>query len=212
MKFSKKVIIRLCLIIVLTLAYVFSSTNSGHFNFDIELEELGKQYVYEDSLDAYIGTCDISGFGEMSLSLDNPEYFLPSKTFYYDYKYIDAGYYMREATIFFGSGDSYVILHFKYEESVYFEAKEAMFEGIEPYDDNRYEYNGYVFYKNSNYIRLFNKDEGDRFPKAFTMAGYNDDKNILMFIGYYGESEQGEIVDWGAFLKKVYGEHYDFDK
>ena len=164
-----------------------------------------------DSIDEYLEQIDHAGFGLTSLSLDDPEYFLPSQTFCTDYEYVNAGYYLQDTLS--SKIPSYVILYLEYEERVYFEAKYAMFEGIEPYFDDMYLHNGYVFYKNSNYIRLSaNGKNGDRFPKCFTMAGYNDNKKTLIFLGYYLFESQENIEDWGAFLEEIYGEHYDFSE
>lgn len=148
-------------------------------------------------------------FGQMGLSLDTPKYFLPSDSFCTDYEYTNTGYHFVEK--FKKEKNSMVILYIEYEQNVYYEAKTSMFDGIKPYDDNRYEYQGFEFYKNSNYITAYvDGIYGDRFPKAFTMAGYNDEKRTLMFIGYYNSSRT-EIEDWGAFIESIYGEYYDFN-
>lgn len=87
-----------------------------------------------------------------------------------------------------------------------------MIENIPIDQDYVYYHNNYVFYKNTN----FHHGENMSFPWWFTMACYNDENRTLIFMGL-SSSPSDETVeeinnDWGQFIKKYYGEYYNFDE
>ena len=180
------------------------------------------QDLYIDSLDEYIFAIENSPNGISSLSLDHPDYFLPSFTFLKDFEYIEGEYYLdekdplRELTAKEAIPDT-CLLYLKYEETVYIDAKQYMMDNIKPYNDKFYEYNNYIFYENSNKITF---DKGERyFPSKFSMACYNDFNNSLIFLSFYNsypKLEDKYINDinsnWGDFIEKYYGEYYYFSK
>ncbi len=174
-------------------------------------------HPYErNDLNEYAEDMRGQGIGYSSVEIDLAEYFLPAQTFIDDYKYIDGGYYCYEG-IFRLIGDrcSKCILHLKYDEINYKAAKMAMLEGIPPEGKTIYSYDSYNFYENENFIKRFDSYDtpGSRFPSRFTMACYNDKKQVLVFIGY-DANLQGEITqeNFKAFIDETYGEYYDFSK
>ena len=180
----------------------------------------------ENSLEDYIVYIERNKCGFSSGGIDSPQYFLPSISFLNDFAYTEGGYHWQEDDIFRGLLTTNVrpeiaILYLKYSEDVYNSAKQTMLEEIAPYNDKFYEYGNYMFYENSNEI---NSDGTRTFPKyKFTMACYNDEKCILIFIGMYSGTLAGPssldkkyIVDiegnWEDFIDQYYGEYYDFSE
>ena len=177
----------------------------------------------ENSLEDYILFINQHNQGKSSVEIDDPRYLLPGISFFEEYEYLEGGYFWREDDPLRGLFTSNVfpnisLLYLRYDENVYPNAKQAMFEKIEPYGDKFYEYNNYVFYENSNFISL----NGARFfPEELAMACYNDSNNTLLFIGLYSGTLAGpsclddkylEDIDnnWEDFIDQYYGEYYDF--
>ena len=156
----------------------------------------------------------LENFPARSDSLELHKYLEPAG-FLKNYEYTNGDYYYRDPGLF--SLDPVVLfLYLEYDEQTYPLAKEYMLEKTD-YNDNHQSYNGYEFYENVAWIRergeLDEFGNNTRFPCYFNMIGYNDNKNILVFIGYYGDRaptsksmEQG----WGVFLKEYYSV-FDFD-
>ncbi len=100
------------------------------------------------------------------------------------------------------------LMYLEYSDDVYEEAKNYILTEMDLDLSQEKSYNGYVFH--------FNKDHRIIFPYEYLMAGYNDSKNRLVFlglcagIGKHPELECGE-TDFGKYLQIVYGEFYDFD-
>lgn len=179
------------------------------------------QDLEEDSLEKYILKIETTlpkyKTGYSNTEIDSLEYFLPNSTFFADYPYIDGEYYWREDDLLrvltkknFRPEISF--LRLQYVESDYYRAKECMLTEIEPYNQKFYTYGNYIFYENSNFIRLKN---GRQFPNHFTMACYNDEIQTLIFIGFtyfYVEEEYLTNIDdnWIAFIDTYYSEIYDF--
>lgn len=191
---------------------------------------LGLTGCYQDleknSLEEYVVFINKNNFGFSNTGIDNPKYFLPSVSFVEDYDYVEGGYYWREDDMLRGIFTTNVLpetvlLYLKYDESIYYSAKQTMLENIKPYGDKFYEYNNYIFYENSNEINL---SPGERnFPEDFTMACYNDEKHTLIFIGLESVTLAGpscidnkylEDIDnnWGSFVEEYFGEYYDFQE
>ena len=102
----------------------------------------------------------------------------------------------------------------KYSKEIYPEAKTFMIKHIEAYDDTRYLYGNYCFYENLNYIIQKNRRH---FPTAFTMAGFNDNLNTLVFLGFQDgyqhrdEKYKTNIKEhWASFIDEYYGKYHDF--
>ena len=125
--------------------------------------------IYHDSLDEYLEKISKYGNGYSSVGIDQPADFLPSKTFFEDFEYIDGEYRYYQSDelgeLFPGSKPDICLLYLQYESDIYVDAKECMQKNIKSANGKIYEYNGYCFYINAN----FNADlEGHRFPKYFT--------------------------------------------
>ena len=174
---------------------------------------------HETSLTDYVELISWNEFGYSNYELDMPEYFLPSATFITDYDYIDGGFHMYEETVRFlrlrHDAPCTSLLWLKYDATLYYEAKKEMLTNITPYDDIEYIYGDYLFYKNTNF-----KDDHAALGESewFTMAGYNDQSQILIFIGFfdcigidqmYYDDLQG---NWVSFIDTYYGEYYDFSE
>lgn len=169
------------------------------------------------SLIDYIAFINKNKIGESIYEIDHPDYFLPSLTFLQDYNYIEGDYFWREDDPLKLTGrPSISFLSLKYEEDVYFNAKQCMLENIKPYNDKFYTYDSYVFYENSNFISL--KAERN-FPQYFTMACYSDESYTLIFMGAYittahynSKLEYWENIEnnWKSFIDEYYGECYNF--
>lgn len=179
---------------------------------------LGEQIFYYDSLPDYIERMSINSPGYSSLSIDHPDYFLPSRTFFKDFEYIEGEFYFYEESPFnlktYFPARSLLVL--KYDESIYPEAKEYMLENIPMAGDCFYTYGNYVFYRNKNFI---DDSSPSGFPDYFVMACYNDEKQMLCFLGFYIENlkmddKYAEDIygNWPSFIDEYYGEYYDFSE
>lgn len=101
------------------------------------------------------------------------------------------------------------LMYLEYSDDVYVEAKNYILTEMDLDLSQEKSYNGYVLYFNNDCLRT-------NFSYVYLIAGYNDSKNRLVFLGLYvsarnhPELECGE-TDFGKYLKMVYGEFYDFD-
>ena len=196
------------IISLLVVALLFSLTSCIQFD---------ETYIFVQSLDEYIERINKYERGYSNFEIDLPEYFLPSPTFFEDYKYTKGYYY------YFGDESLFVdfpkpntsLLVLEYDEKTYEQAKEYMLEKIKPYNNTRYIYDNYSFYENSNFINL-RKERG--FPTWFTVAGLNDEKRALVFLGFHTSTSSvlpnGRETDmeehWTSFIDEYYGKYYDF--
>ena len=200
--------------IILILLIIFSSLSITGCYEDME----------KNSLEEYIAFIKKNKFGFSNTGIDHPKYFLPSISFFEDYNYVEGGYHWHDDDSMRGIFTTdvrpeIVILYLKYDATVYLNAKQAMLEKIEPYNNKFYQYKNYVFYENSNEINL---SPGLRnFPEDFTMACYNDENYTLIFIGLESVTIRGpssldekyleNIEDnWPLFIEQYYGKYYDF--
>ena len=176
--------------------------------------------VYRDSLEEYIERINDNnhipeGSGFHDAEIDMIDYFLPSKTFFEDFKYVDGGYRYYQYFRLFGERPKpdIVLLYLRYDESIYADAKVAMIEGIPKHGEELYIYNNYTFYRNANFVAL-TKDSASEFPYYFTMAGYNDTNRTLIFIGMLGGPGEYDNLseNWGSFIDTYYSEYYDFSE
>lgn len=183
------------------------------------------QDLENNSLEDYIMRINKNKCGYSSVEIDHPDYFLPSNLFLQEYNYTEGSYIWREDDPFRGLFKINVrpeisFLGLKYEENIYYNAKQFMLKEIPPYLNKFYKYNNYIFYENSNFIDL----KGTRrFPECFTMACYNDENYTLIFIGLYSGTLAGPSCleekylndidnNFISFLDTYYGELYDFSK
>ena len=186
------------------------------------------QDLYADSLDEYTTMIRNSKVGNSATSIDNPYYFLPSCTFLVDYPYEEGGYVWREDDIVRGLFTTNVfpeiaLLALQYDEQTYLSAKQTMLDEIPAYTDQVYMHGGFIFYENANCTNFINFKEKRNFPQWFTMAGYNDEKNTLMFIGMYSGTLAGPSCleerflndienNFSDFIDTYYGQYYDFNE
>lgn len=169
--------------------------------------------VYEirrNSLDEYKALIKRRGFGYSDVESDTPSALLPSLTFLEDYEYIEGTYnfYSRSTlTYLFGyTLPERVLITLKYKEDVYQDAKSFMLEQSIVYNNQYYYYDDYCFYQHHASHGKFN------------MVGYNDEKRVLLFLGFYNCSEPEvaeEYLDdlegkFKPFLDEYYSEWYDF--
>ena len=137
---------------------------------------------------------------------------------YTDYSYIDGDYhYHLEEGLPFYDILEYAIVYFTYEENDYQNAKVYCQENLPTLGDTvAEEYNGYLFY---DIYGNRSKDDfyhGDNYPKAFKRVAFHEEKNVILFLGFYAtdkraqEAEQ-DLQDWGNFLQKYFSEFYSFD-
>ena len=174
-----------------------------------------------NSLNDYITRVENTGYGYSSSEIDSAENFLPSRTFVSDFEYESGGYHYYEEDAFRELLDGrrnpeISILWLKYEEATYQEAKTFMLANIPLSNNNLYNYNSYVFYKNSIFTEF---QEELIVPSCFTMACYNDENQTLIFIGFeysYISNEDKEFLKsletWEKFIDAYYSEYYDFGK
>lgn len=176
---------------------------------------------YKDVYDFYTG-----GTGKSVCAIDNAGYWLPSLTFFDDYEFVEATYSLYEEDPLRDLFDhrrkpDVAILTLTYEEGTYNQAKSFMLSEIELLDNKIYTYNDFCFYVNYNYYFLYKGiqfGEIEGITDAFMMACYNDQKNILAFVGYYqgnplSEEEVKSIEeDWASFVEEHFNPYYDFSK
>ena len=169
---------------------------------------------YYDSLEEYTEKIAKYNNGFSVYELDHPDYFLPSKTFINDYPYLEGVFYFYEEDPIKPEWTypSTSLLCLKYTEEVYIQAKQKMLDSIPMCGEDLYLYDDFVFYRNANFHEL------TEFPTWFTMAGYNDEENILVFIGFFAYSSTPNKYrdsmkeDWVHFIDEYYGKYYDFSR
>ena len=118
-------------------------------------------------------------------------------------------WYTNEKTFSFGDMDK-TLVYLEYADDIYEKAKSYIlnYEGIDLSQEMNY--NDYIFHFNEDFPHPTN------FPFGYLMAGYNDTKNTLIFLGMscaenkYPDLEYGK-TDFGKYLKIFFGEFYDFD-
>ena len=164
------------------------------------------------------------GGGFSHIELDLSSLWLPSIYFLDDYEYIDATYSLYEEApsrdwFEMRNKPDISVLTLTFEKAEYEKAKEFMLDQIHPQGEEYYVYNDYYFYINHNYFNFFVPLEKYRgISHRFMMACYNDQKNILAFVGYYqgnplSEEEVKSIEeDWASFVEEHFNPYYDFSK
>lgn len=178
----------------------------------------------KNSINEYKEKISINGFGFSDIELDKPSYFLPSNTFLNDYEYLEGNYYFYEPCIYNEFCADYwkpniVLLTLKYNEAVYLDAKDFTINNIPKYEDFFYTYNDYQFYFNKNFMDRYENVLPPQLPNNFTMVCYNDEYNIICFLGFsntYPELDEKYLNDlennWKSFIDQYYGKYYDFSE
>lgn len=182
-------------------------------------------YVTEKkSISEYKEKIAINGFGFSDIELDKPPYYLPSDTFLDDYEYLEGDYYFYEPSIFNEFCTEYwkpniVLLTLNYDKDVYLDAKDFTINNIPKYEDYFYTYNDYQFYVNKNFMDRYVNISVPEMPNIFTMVCYNDEYNIICFLGFantYPELDEKYLnnldENWESFIDQYYGEYYDFSE
>ncbi len=160
----------------------------------------------------------IDSYTQATCSFGLTSNLFPSEDYITAFEYEEADYAYYDSCDFVW-GYAKAFAYFQYSEEEYQKAKDFCLNTI-PLDSKTYEYGGYCF---SEYLCYTIKDETgewipqSRFPEHFNMVGYNDEKCILVFIGYYnGDPESAEKslaqTDFGAFLTTVFSEYFNFDR
>ena len=186
-------------------------------NFNVRYEK--------SSLTEYIEYIKHSGIGNSSVEIDHPDYFIPSISFFEDYNYIEGGYYWGQDDIFkFLISDDVLpeiaIIYLKYNENIYYNAKQFMVENMPVYNDEFYIYNNYNFYIHEKFINRFSEDfPMPELPYWFNMAAYNDLNFTLVFIGFFDQYPRVEEKYYSDFksnfpelLVTYYSKYFNFNK
>ena len=103
------------------------------------------------------------------------------------------------------------LLYVKYSDDEYEKAKEYIIKQQDLDIFNDLSFNSYHFYLNQLEVSFLR-----HFPSSYIMTGYNDEQNILIFIGMYCSEKsypevQYGLTDFGLYLKTFFGEWYNFD-
>lgn len=175
--------------------------------------------INHSSLDEYIERIEDprndSGFSEYEI--DDPEYFLPTKSFLKDFEYLEGKYnFCEEDPARLNGTPTISLLFLRYNEETYTLAKECMLEKIPMENEETYTYGDYNFYRNVNFLKLHRYAE---VPTFFTMACYNDENSSLCFVGFY---DGDQMIDnkyvnntkenWTSFIDTYFGKYHDFSK
>ena len=166
--------------------------------------------IYCSGMDCYIDGCQ--GISEYEV-----EHFLYSSDFITKYQYDSGNFHYFEAKELRGlatkGGHELAIMYLKYSPDVYLSAKNDLINNSDYLSSEPlYQYNGYNFYRldfhsSKNYW--------------YAMNAYNDEKQTLVFLGFYGgfvengkNGRVGELPPESAFseyLNTHFGEFYDFN-
>ena len=166
----------------------------------------------------------ISGLDEYhpaDSSMGITKHFFPTEdsSFLTLFEYADGDYH------YYYSGDVHekAIATLKYDEGVYKVAKQYCIDNMYLSTTNIKEHNGYIFVENLAYAEAYDhlkNNKNTEFPKFFTMFGYNDSLNTLVFIGFcakdaYSDKDDPKDAyaetDFGKFLDIFFSEYYDFN-
>ena len=126
------------------------------------------------------------------------------------FEYLDGNYYKEyNSSGLFRNVCERSLVYFEYDDTVYNDAKSYVTENLILGETTFATHGGYSFFINKT------REYDTGYPRNFNMYGYNDEKNTLVFLGFYVSVELYEEVDelsadWPAFLEKYYGEWYSF--
>ena len=141
--------------------------------------------------------------------------------FFNKYQYIAGDYYYLDSGIFSKRFLDRALVYLTYDKETYEEVKSFSLNMYPLSVKNRFTYNGYEFIETlalpKVYGNLNENNENRMFPQHLNLVSYNDEKNTMVYIGFYfgnGKTERDKEIlsfsDVGAFLKE-YFPMYDFD-
>ena len=156
--------------------------------------------------------------GETDSSYNMAQDTLLTVEFLEKYPYADGNYYYAYEETLFSKEVDRAFIWLTYDNEIYSQAKQ---ECLETRDAENADLDGkkaFGFTFNTKYE--FGPNETNKFPYYFTAFGYNDKKNTLIFIGFFGgrtsnkEREEVEIAktDLEGFIKNYFGEWYDWEE
>ncbi len=125
------------------------------------------------------------------------------------YTYIDGNFIYDYYGVMFIDEIDKAFAWLTYNEDEYVKAKQDNdFDNLEAFDSGRSVY-GFTFFLRKNWD----------FPNYFTAMGFNDEKHTIVFIGFYGKTDNEDTkafislakTDFAAFLKHFYGEWYNWE-
>ena len=164
----------------------------------------------------------LSNYHPMDSNFEITQQFFPTENSdfldMFDYVWGDYHYYESPLTII-KSPYAKAIAVLKYEQNVYWEAKQYCLDHMYLSSTNIKEYNGYMFSENLAFAKendSLEDGENTDFPGWFTMMAYNDSLNTLVFIGFYCTYDDDPDAayaetDFGKFLDIFFSEYYDFN-
>lgn len=164
---------------------------------------LPEEIIYVEGFDNYrIGQSSVSLVCFPPLDLEK------------DFNYKEAEYYYENKETFPLKSIQKTLIYFTFEENEYISSKEYIEEKI-VFQKDIIEYNNYYF---NIIIDQSESGSNNYFPYIFQMVIYNDDNNIIFFLGFhatirfYKEQIDEDISSFEGFLDKYFGEYYDFSK
>ena len=154
------------------------------------------------------------------------QHLFPNEQFITQFTYIDGNYHYNDDCKIFKPSVETSLVYLKYDSELYLEAKQYCLDNMNLSKNNIAEYNGYVFVENLSLpeeYECLQNGENLRYPAFFTMFGYHDSLETLVFIGFhssattsYGREVYDKIelakTDFGAFLTEFYLQYYDFNE
>ena len=123
-----------------------------------------------------------------------------------NYKYIKGDYhYVDYSPHSFNPGSDRSLLYMVYDEETFSAAREYVRNTISISEELLADVNGYEFY-------MIKKNRDSVFGDRFMAVSFNQELNIIMFIGYcyYGEGVK-EYTSPEEFIVKTYRDFYDFN-
>lgn len=136
----------------------------------------------------------------------------------YDYDYVEGMWFWGNDAEFLLTDMDRALMYIVFTEDSYQQAKYSIFDWYNPDPkvdfSTKSTYNGYTFYK-SYFDGYYDEFSGGTY--TYTMAGYNNDKNMLIFVSmycvidYHPELDTA-LNDFGFYLKTFYGDFYNFDE
>ena len=153
---------------------------------------------------------------------------LPSDNFLDRFSYINGDYHYKLVAKSYISPETceQAIVVLEYDQETYQRAKNHCLKVMRLSDTNKKELNGYQFIQNicmpigyaeSSTLYLESPESNPySYPEWFNMLCYNDEKQLLIFLGFQCSSVMDDAIpekmeNWGAFLDEFYGEFFDFD-
>ena len=145
-----------------------------------------------------------NGDGISSYSITKPKYLL-DESFLDKYPYMDGDFnYEFENPGLFSYDLEYALMWLSYDEDTYEMIKQDDMDSESVVLHDGQKILGFTFYLRHDW----------NFPKRFTAIGYNDEKNTLVFLGFYCSSEYDKEkamlaeTDMEEFLEYYYGKWY----